>query len=273
MSTSAAPVALEFLRVQNAFEANGKVMNDNTCLEFVPGKQLAKHRLMQDLSRIKPQMMQKVLSSIGSPEDKKANFAHVNRQPEGFDGSSETSSHAEMLKLFPVSTGFGSNPRVTEKNINLPFAIGQADSDSRSVPAKVPEQQSINQLTIFYNGTVNVYDVPADKAEAIMSLAVANSSSNTAISTMTRPKIEQIWKPLPSKPASNAVKENQIQRLPVGLEIVRKLSLQRFLEKRKERINSVAPYTTLKTATLVSKEGKRSDDQIILSLACPSQQY
>lgn len=271
--SSSASVAFEFLRVQNASEANGMVVNGSTSLELGPGKQLAKPRFMQDLSRIKPQMMQKVLSSIGSPEDKKANFAHVNRQPEGFDGSSETSSHAEMLKLFPVSTGFGSNPRVTEKNINLPFAIGQADSDSRSVPAKVPEQQSINQLTIFYNGTVNVYDVPADKAEAIMSLAVANSSSNTAISTMTRPKIEQIWKPLPSKPASNAVKENQIQRLPVGLEIVRKLSLQRFLEKRKERINSVAPYTTLKTATLVSKEGKRSDDQIILSLACPSQQY
>ena len=87
--------------------------------------------VMQDLSRIKPQMMQKVLSSIGPPEEKKTGFAHVNRQAEGFDGRSEISSHAEMLKLFPVSTGFGSNPRVTEKNINLPFAIGQGDLDSR----------------------------------------------------------------------------------------------------------------------------------------------
>jgi hypothetical protein len=33
----------------------------------------------------------------------------------------------------------------------------------RSVPAKAPEQQSTAQLAIFYNGMVNVYDVPAEK--------------------------------------------------------------------------------------------------------------
>ena len=65
--------------------------------------------VMQDLSRIKPQMMQKVLSSIGLSEDKKADFAHVNHQAKVFNGRSDASSHAEMMKLFPVSTGFASS--------------------------------------------------------------------------------------------------------------------------------------------------------------------
>jgi len=268
MSTTAS-VALEFLRVQNASEANGTVVNGCTSLEFCPGKQLAKPRsVMQDLSRIRPQMMQKVLSSIGLSEDKKA---------ESFNGQSEASSHTELMELFPVSTGFGSNPRVAETNITLPFATGQTDPDSRSVPAKAPEQSSTAQLTIFYNGAVHVYDVPAEKAQAIMSFASSNSSINTGTSPTTSSQIEQISKPFPSKPPSkpqsNAVNEKQTHRPPIGLEIVRKLSLQRFLEKRKERINNVAPYSSMKTETLPSKVEKDTADQIFLSLAGPTQHF
>ena len=88
---------------------------------------------MQDLSRIKPQMMQKAFSSIGLSEDKKANFSHGNRQAKGFNGRSEASSHIETLELFPMSTGsdFSSNPRDAENKITLPFVIGQTDPDSR----------------------------------------------------------------------------------------------------------------------------------------------
>jgi len=259
-------VALDFLGVQNASEANGTVVKGGSSLEFDPEKHLAKLRVVQDLSRIKPQMMQKVLSSIGLSENNKADFTHVNRQAEGFNGRSEALRHTEMLELFPVSTCFCSNPRVTESTITLPFAIGQTDPDSRSVPAKAPEQQSTAELTIFYNGVVRVYDVPAEKAQDIMRLASANSLSNTRTSAISSSKIEQISEPLPSKPASNAVKENQLHRRPDGLRILRKLCVERFLQKRKERFNSVAPYTTMKPATLPCKAEKESDDQFILSL-------
>jgi len=261
-----ASVASEYLRVQNPSEANETVVNGSNNLEFSPGKHQAKPRFLKDLSRIKPQMMLKLLSSNKLSEDKKVDFAFA----EGFNRQAEASSHEEMMELFPLSTGFGSNPRVTERNITLPSEIGLTDpNSSKCVLAKVPEKPSTAQLTIFYNGAMNVYDMPTAKAQAIMKLASANSSSKTRISTITSGKIEQISQQQPSKPALNAVNENQPQKLAVGMEIVRKLSLQRFLQKRKERFNSVAPYSTMETATSPWKAGKDSDDQIILSLSCP----
>lgn len=264
-------MASEFRRFQNAFEANKTVMNCSTSLKFVPEKQLAKPRFLQDLGRIKLEMIQKVLSSIGHSNDKKADFAPVDRQAEDFISQFEASSHTEILELFPIKpcSSLGSNPEVTENKVSLPFAIGQIDPDSRSVASKAPEQPSTTQLTIFYNGAMNVYDVSAEKAQGIMNLASANSSRNTTF-TISSSKIEQISKPLPSNPSSNPVHENQPQTPPLGLEIARKLSLQCFLRKRKERYNRVAPYTTMKPATLPCKAEKESDDQIILSLASPS---
>ncbi|KAF7123534.1 hypothetical protein RHSIM_Rhsim12G0019500 [Rhododendron simsii] len=58
-------------------------------------------------------------------------------------------------------------------------------------------------LTIFYNGTVAVFDVPRPRAENILKLAVSSRND---------------------------------------LPIARRKSLQRFLEKRKERLNLVSRY-------------------------------
>eukprot|EP00253_Pinus_taeda_P011182 PITA_11182 len=239
-----ASVGFEYLHVQNASEANATGMKHTNSLEFGPEKHQARTRFMQHLSRVKPEMMLKLISSNKQSEDKKV----------------------EIMELFPLTTGFGSNPRVTESNISLPSEIGL--TNPKCVVAEVPEKLSTSQFTIFYNGVVNVYHIPADKVEDIMKLVSSNSSSNKRTCKITSGKIEEISGQQPSKSALNAVNENQPQKVAAGMEIVKKLSLQRFLQKRKERLNSVAPYSTVETATLLSKAGKDSDDQIILSLGC-----
>lgn len=220
---------------------------------------------MQHLSRIKPQMMLKLLSSKKLSEDKKVDFA----QTKVFHTPSDASRNAEMMELFPLGTGFGSNPRVTETNITLPSQIGLTNPNpSHCVLAETPQKLSTAQVTIFYKGAVNVYDLPAEKVQDIVKLASANSSSDRTTSTITSAKIEQISQQQPSKPTVNVVNQNQPQKLAVDMEIAKKLALKRFLQKRKERFNSVAPYTTVERATLPWKVGKDSDDQIILSLGC-----
>lgn len=273
-----ASVASEFLRIQNSSESNGTVRKGSTGLEFGHGKQQGKLRCMLSFGNTLNLSCRSTFRSTSGicdlSEENKVDFTYVNRQAEGLNGKSEGSSHAEIMELFPVSTGFGSNPRVTVTNITVPFAIGLTDPNSRSVLAKADEQPSTAQLIIFYNGETNVYDDMSDeKAQAIMKLASTNSSNNSRQSTISSRKIEQIAQQKPSKPALNAVNENQSQGPPLDLEIVRKLSLKRFLEKRKERFNSVAPYATMKRANLPSKAEKDSDEQIILSLGYPGQQF
>ncbi|XP_039059425.1 protein TIFY 9-like isoform X2 [Hibiscus syriacus] len=79
-------------------------------------------------------------------------------------------------------------------------------------------------LTIFYNGTVSVFNVPRDKAESIFKLAVDGSSKN----------VESTDSSKVSNPSSD--QQNLLETRNGDLPIARKKSLQRFLEKRKERM-------------------------------------
>lgn len=99
-------------------------------------------------------------------------------------------------------------------------------------PANIADDVS-TQLTLFYAGTVNVFaNVPADKAQMIMSMAEGGN---------------------PSWPAERVQvsEEGQAQELadllvpcqgmvPKALPLARKESLARFLERRKERVRMMA---------------------------------
>ncbi|XP_062216599.1 protein TIFY 11c-like isoform X2 [Phragmites australis] len=95
-------------------------------------------------------------------------------------------------------------------------------SEERREPERAP-------LTIFYGGRMVVFDdFPADKAEELMQLA---GSGNVA--------------PAASAAGQNALGQPCLPDMPIA----RKASLQRFLEKRKNRLAAVDPYPAANWST------------------------
>ncbi|GLJ53759.1 hypothetical protein SUGI_1147140 [Cryptomeria japonica] len=94
------------------------------------------------------------------------------------------------------------------------------------------QQQQYSQLTIFYAGAVNVYEVSPDLAEAVMVMANRESSSKSSF-TIPIPTTT-----CPSKMASvDQIDQNQssITPKPANFPFARQNSLQRFVEKRKAK--------------------------------------
>ncbi|KAK9117672.1 hypothetical protein Sjap_016619 [Stephania japonica] len=79
-------------------------------------------------------------------------------------------------------------------------------------------------LTIFYKGTVSIFDVPSDKAALIMKLAEQGN----------------LEKFVPAVHHHHGFQFYSL--LSEELPLARKRSLKRFLERRKERLKSVWPY-------------------------------
>lgn len=141
-----------------------------------------------------------------------------------------------MQQVFSIQ-GLSQHKKTLSTHKDLVGSLPRQTSIDSSRPVAEPYCLP-SQLTIFYKGTVNVYDISAQKAQAIMTLAGNIVGSPHQCLTVDRTTAAF------SKPLSSLSKSALQHMACVDLPIARQKSLQRFLEKRKNRLNSAAPYHT-----------------------------
>lgn len=154
-------------------------------------------------------------------------------------------SAATTMDLFPQQSGFApKSADVREKSATI----------NNSQQQQEEEDGRGGQMTIFYNGQVIVLnDFPADKAKQVMALATKESASSSL-----PPPPPPVQKPIVGQATTTAFTNRNPTDLVVprpapqspvtAIPIARKASLTRFLEKRKDRITTRAPYPLQKPA-------------------------
>lgn len=132
----------------------------------------------------------------------------------------EETDSGRTMQLFPTRAGGGTSSSSHEQSDDGAQAANKAT------------------LSIFYEGRMLVFEeFPADKAKALMQLAAGSSGSSAAAPNNKDAPVPVVR--VPEQPAATA----PLAVVPSDLlPIARKVSLQRFLQKRKERIAATEPY-------------------------------
>ncbi|KAG4391197.1 hypothetical protein AAZX31_05G130300 [Glycine max] len=105
-----------------------------------------------------------------------------------------------------------------------------SDSPQQQDPHHQQQQQLQHPLTIFYDGKICVSDVTELQARSILMLA--NKETERRVMTPTGSE--------PSSPILLQSPHNNMYSPSTGLSMKR--SLQRFLQKRKNRVQETSPY-------------------------------
>ncbi|KAA0055758.1 protein TIFY 10a [Cucumis melo var. makuwa] len=223
-------------------------------------------------------------------------FSHISSQR----SLSNSSENLPFLPLPPIllspshfNLGFSANLRPTKGNLTEKMADRKSldlfpqeagfgnsnDVDSRVYKSATAGPQT-SQMTIFYAGQVFVFNnFPADRVGDVMFLASQESSRlniPTAASVAARQPPILVGTPADSLSStsppeleifhSNLISNDQIFPISAALPMARKASIQRFLEKRKDRLTPRAPYHNSSPMT-----SKNSGENSWLGLAVQSQ--
>ncbi|CAN4110723.1 unnamed protein product [Withania somnifera] len=126
--------------------------------------------------------------------------------------------------------------------------LPKVQHDDRKLPVSHRDKSESQQLTIFYAGTVYIYDnIPVEKAECIMNLARESSLLSGSTNAKFPPKEAKPTRKVQVPPAC---------KFQADLPIARRKSLKRFLEKRHNRIISKHPYAS---PAITQPEDKHDD--------------
>ncbi|OVA17397.1 Tify [Macleaya cordata] len=230
--SSRSPVELDFFGLAEKENTSSSSSSSKSQFQKLLEQQRTVRGMQSAISKLNPQLLKNVISSgvaTNNLEGKSPEKSAFIKQetvlfgPNGGGGVGGGLLNPEQNRFSVPSTPNKQNHHQNFASALPVFNLIPRCSSEISTPPGTPFTAP---LTIFYNGTVSVFDVPRDKAEILMKLAENGISSKTVESTDSKLAM-----------CSSSIDEQKLLEKLNGddLPIARRKSLQRFLEKRKER--------------------------------------